>query len=67
MTTQTNDLSPTILQRIDAIIVELQVLRQQILAIQSPSASSPDLVDEMAGSLGQGTWEEYDIANDSSY
>ena len=61
MTLQTNDSSPkVILQRIDAIISELQVLRQQVLTIQPLDTPSANLVKELAGSLGQGTWDEYD-------
>ncbi|MCZ7670448.1 MAG: hypothetical protein M5U34_26450 [Chloroflexi bacterium] len=61
MMLQTNDSSPKeILQRIDAIISELQVLRQQVLTIQPPDVPSANLVEELAGSLGQGTWDEYD-------
>lgn len=60
MTIQTNDQSSDlILQRIDAIIAELQALRQQVL-IKQPSKPPANLVDEMAGALGQGTWDEYD-------
>lgn len=61
MTLQTNDSSPkVILQRIDTIISELQVLRQQVLTIQPLDAPSTNLVEELAGALGQGVWDEYD-------
>ncbi len=61
MTIQTNEPIPTmILQRIDAIIAELQVLRQQVLTIQPAVMPPTNLVDTLAGSLGQGTWDEYD-------
>jgi len=61
MTLQTNDSSPkVILQRIDAIISELQALRQQVLTIQPHDTPSANLVEELAGALGQGTWDEYD-------
>ncbi len=61
MTLQTNDSSPkVILQRIDAIISELQVLRQQVLTIQPLDTPSANLVEELAGALGQGVWDEYD-------
>jgi hypothetical protein len=65
MTIQTNDPSAAmILQRIDAIIAELQLLRRQVVTIR-PSAPLPlNLVDELAGSLGQGTWDEYDLQLD---
>lgn len=49
-----------ILKRIDAIITELQALRQQVKALETRSEpTSRDIVDELAGSLGQGTWDEY--------
>ncbi len=61
MTIQTSDPSPTlVLQRLDAIIAELQALRQQVLTIQPSIAPPANLVDELAGALGQGTWDEYD-------
>ena len=50
-----------ILKRIDAIIAELQALRQQVVALETRSEpTSRDIVDALAGSLGQGTWDEYD-------
>ncbi len=65
MTLQTNDPSAKmILQRIDTIIAELQALRQQVVTTQSPDSPSGDLVAELAGSLGQGTWDEYDAELD---
>ena len=61
MTLQTNDPSATmILQRIDAIIAELQALRHQVQSVQPVATPSPNLVEELAGSLGQGSWDEYD-------
>jgi hypothetical protein len=61
MTIQTKDASAkVIVQRIDAIIAELQVLRQQVVTIQTSATPPANLVDELAGSLGQGTWDEYD-------
>ncbi|GAB4143973.1 MAG: hypothetical protein Fur0021_00110 [Candidatus Promineifilaceae bacterium] len=61
MTTQANDLFSTIiLERIDAIIAELQVLRQQVLTAQPTVPPQTNLVDGLAGALGQGTWDEYD-------
>lgn len=65
MTLQTNDpSSQVILQRIDAIILELQALRQQVLTSQVSDSSSANLVAELAGSLGQGSWDEYDTKLD---
>ncbi len=61
MNVQANNQSPTmILQRIDAIIAELQTLRQQVLTIQPLEVPPIDLVEELAGSLGNGRWDEYD-------
>ncbi len=49
----------TILTRIDAMIKELYWLRRIVLSTDAP-AVSPNIVEELTGSLGQGTWEEYD-------
>ena len=58
---QTNQTSPeSILQRIDAIIAELQQLRHSVVALQAVKTAEVDLVEQLVGSLGQGTWEEYD-------
>lgn len=48
-----------IIARIDAVIHELEALRQQLIAPASPSTS--DLTDLLFGALGRGTWEEYDL------
>lgn len=53
----------TVLTRIDAIIEELQWLRQAVLATDKPSAPT-NIIDELAGSLGKGSWEEYDLQLD---
>jgi hypothetical protein len=55
-----DETSAVIVRRIDAIITELQELREQVRTIQPTTEPSRDLVEEMAGSLGQGTWDEYD-------
>jgi hypothetical protein len=61
MNLQTDDqFQVTILQRIDAIIAELQTLRWQVQAIQPLATSTSNLVDELAGALGNGRWDEYD-------
>jgi hypothetical protein len=62
MDTQTAEQSPVlILKRIDVIIAELQALRQQVMSLEAQSEpASRDIVDELAGSLGQGNWDEYD-------
>lgn len=46
-------------RRIDEMIRELQALRRQL----TPSAPAvpPNLVDQLFGALGHGTWEEYDL------
>jgi len=50
-----------ILKRIDDIIKELQWLRQAVDVPQTRvDATSQNIVEELAGSLGQGTWDEYD-------
>jgi hypothetical protein len=57
----TKDLSPaTIARRIDAIIAELQALKQQMQAAQPSPTPPPNLVEELAGALGNGHWAEYD-------
>lgn len=59
---QTQNTTPeNILQRIDAIIAELQQLRQSVTEMQKQTTvSSRSIVDELFGSLGPGTWDEYD-------
>ena len=50
----------TILQRLDAIMRELQDLRE--LVAQSPAnATAGNLAQQLYGALGRGTWDEYDI------
>lgn len=59
--------SATVLKRIDTIIAELQALRQQVMANQTMETAeqpAPNLVEELAGSLGQGVAEEYDLLAD---
>lgn len=61
MNLHTNDHSQAmILQRIDAIIAELQALRQQVQTTQAATPPPANLVDELTGALGNGRWEEYD-------
>ena len=50
--------SEQILDRIDAIIQELQELRQVVLTQTRPAEEN--LVAELYGALGQGAWDEYD-------
>jgi hypothetical protein len=61
MDIQTNEQSlATIARRIDAIIAELQALKQQVQIIQPPPQPPDNLVEEMAGALGDGQWVEHD-------
>lgn len=63
METQQVDYSPDLMiKRIDALIGELHLLRQQMLVVKAgPTPSlAANMVDDLAGSLGQGSWEEYD-------
>lgn len=56
---QEEQMSPDlILRRIDAIIQELQELRQIVL-VQERGADG-NLAAQLYGALGQGTWGEYD-------
>lgn len=67
MDTQTIEQSPIlIIKRIDAIIAELQALRQQVATMQKAeeAPSAVDQVEQLYGSLGQGTKEEYDDMSD---
>ena len=47
-----------ILTRIDAIIQELQELRQEVLSRGRPAEEN--LVEQLYGAWGKGTWDEYD-------
>lgn len=54
-----------LIKRIDAIIAELHSLRQTVAAMRAETTEPPgELVEELAGSLGQGSWEEYDALLD---
>lgn len=48
----------TAIKQIDAIICELQGLRQAILVQIRPS--NGNLTEQLYGALGQGSWQEYD-------
>lgn len=48
-----------ILERIDTIARELQELRQAVLL--QTRAPEENLVEQLFGALGQGTWDEYDL------
>jgi hypothetical protein len=54
-----NQSAETILRRIDAIIRELEDLRQAVVAAQVSSPTA-DLAQKLFGALGQGSWAEYD-------
>jgi hypothetical protein len=54
---------PEIVQRIDAMIRELQLLREMVAARQ-PKKSETHLVEDLFGVLGNGSWAEYDSALD---
>lgn len=62
-TRSTVPLSPeSLLKRIDAIMRELQELRRLVVAESPPQAEphEPGLVAQLAGCLGQGSWDEYE-------
>lgn len=54
----TQDIRP-LLTRLDAIMRELAILRQQLA---TSSSSTPfNLTDQLFGVLGTGQWDEYDL------
>lgn len=53
----------TILQRLDAILRELQDLREMV-AHAPVNATAGNLAQQLYGVLGRGTWDEYDPALD---
>ena len=58
---QTLDPSPEkILQRIDAIMHELEELRKEILHFQVKPPTG-NLAQKLYGVLGRGNWDEYDL------
>jgi len=48
-----------VIKQIDAIIRELQGLRQIILVQTRPP--NGNLTEQLYGALGQGSWDEYDL------
>ena len=52
------DTPEAVVTRIDAIIQELQALRE--LVAREVSSPTDDLTEQLFGALGQGTWDEYD-------
>ena len=64
MDASTLDQTPdAIVQRIDAIIRELEALRETITRTQDKRPTE-HLAQELFGALGQGTWDEYDLDSD---
>ncbi|MCZ7570747.1 MAG: hypothetical protein M5U01_19480 [Ardenticatenaceae bacterium] len=63
MVVQMDQSTEAILQRIDTIIQELGELRRLVTQRQAEPAAE-DLVEELYGALGQGTWDEYDVTLD---
>lgn len=64
MTLDLQNQSPeAILERIDAIIAELEALRQAVAATRNPSPTA-NLASKLFGALGQGSWAEYDLELD---
>lgn len=63
--TQITPAVDVIIARLDAIMRELQTLRQVILVSQPQSSSS--IVDQLWGALGQGTPEEVDDLKEDIY
>ncbi len=59
MDLQTNQSSQVLLRRIDAIMRELQALRQSVKAMQT-NVPETDLAQQLYGALGKGSWDEYD-------
>ena len=61
MDATTLDQTPdAIVQRIDAIIIELEALRETITRAQVKHPTE-DLAQELFGVLGQGSWDEYGL------
>ncbi len=50
-----------VIMRIDAIIRELEALRQQVTMLTPATSETSGLTKELYGSLGHGSWEEYDL------
>jgi hypothetical protein len=57
-TDQVQQPTDRILERIDAIIQELQELRQEVMTRDRPSEKN--LAAQLYAAWGQGTWNEYD-------
>lgn len=52
-----------VIARIDAIIRELEALRQQVGILAPPTlqTTTHGLTEELFGAAGHGAWEEYDL------
>ncbi len=48
------------IKRIDAMIRELEGMRRE-LATMPKAEANQNVVDELFGALGHGTWDEYDL------
>jgi hypothetical protein len=46
-----------IIKRIDAIILELELLRRQLA---TPPPQPANLTEQLFGALGRGSWDEYE-------
>lgn len=49
-----------LLRRVDAMMIELAALRDELRTIVPPETTDGLMVDLLYGSLGRGTLEEYD-------
>ena len=49
-----------VIARIDAMIRELQAMRRELATVPQ-AESKPNLVEDLFGALGHGTWDEYDL------
>jgi hypothetical protein len=52
--------SEVLIQRIDAIMRELQELRRLVSSQPRLQETPADIVSQLAGCLGQGSWDEYE-------
>lgn len=57
-----------LLDRIDALMRELEGIRRQILHLSppdtQPSRDRPSMAEQMFGGMGKGSWQEYDSFDD---
>ena len=65
MTASVTKTSEVILERIDAVLRELQALRKTVLSLQDQAGpSSGSLTEQLLGSLGQAAPDELDDTTD---